>query len=418
MNRILISIVMLVTLASAVFATDGYFSHGYGTQSKGIGGAGVALPLSSLSAVTNPAASVFMEKRFDIGFAIFNPNRQYTVVGNPSGAPGTFGLTPGTVKSDSKVFFIPHFALNWALDDRQHINVAAFGNGGMNTDYGTATFYDPNSSTTGVNLSQLFFSMTYARKINNDHGLGITLIGSVQIFEAKGMTSFGNFSRDAQHLTNNKNDFSLGYGARIGYLGNILPKLSIGASFQTKIYMAELNDYKGLFAQQGDFDIPANWTVGLAYKATDKLTLVGDVQHIYYSDIKSVGNKMNPANFQQGIMLGDDNGSGFGWRDMTIYKAGVQVQKGGGWTWRGGYSYGKQPIPSSEVMFNILAPGVIEQHVTFGFSKKVNHDHEISFAATHAFSKEVKGANPMEAPGQQTIKLKMNQWDFEVSYSF
>jgi hypothetical protein len=36
----------------------------------------------------------------------------------------------------------------------------------------------------------------------------------------------------------------------------------------------------------------------------------------------------------------------------------------------------------------------------------------------HGFSKSLTGANPLEAPGQQTIELKMNQWEFEVGYSF
>jgi hypothetical protein len=35
-----------------------------------------------------------------------------------------------------------------------------------------------------------------------------------------------------------------------------------------------------------------------------------------------------------------------------------------------------------------------------------------------AFSRAVKGANPLEVPGLQTIELKMDQWDFELSWSF
>jgi len=33
---------------------------------------------------------------------------------------------------------------------------------------------------------------------------------------------------------------------------------------------------------------------------------------------------------------------------------------------RAGYSHGKQPIPTNETQFNVLAPGVIEDHVTLG----------------------------------------------------
>ena len=35
-----------------------------------------------------------------------------------------------------------------------------------------------------------------------------------------------------------------------------------------------------------------------------------------------------------------------------------------------------------------------------------------------AFSKQVTGPNPLEVPGLQAIELKMDQWDFELSWSF
>ena len=47
-------------LATPALATNGYCSDGYGTQHKGLAGAGAALPLSSLSTATNPAAAAFL----------------------------------------------------------------------------------------------------------------------------------------------------------------------------------------------------------------------------------------------------------------------------------------------------------------------------------------------------------------------
>ena len=77
--------------------------------------------------------------------------------------------------------------------------------------------------------------------------------------------------------------------------------------------------------------------------------------------------------------LGSDGGAGFGWQNRTTVKGGVQLRAGEGWTWRAGYSYGSQPIPDSEAAV---------------------------------------GANPLEVPGLQAIELKMDQWDFELSWSF
>jgi long-chain fatty acid transport protein len=203
---------------------------------------------------------------------------------------------------------------------------------------------------------------------------------------------------------------------RVGYLGEWSKYLSVGASYQTKIWMSKFDEYAGLFAGQGGFDVPANWVAGIAIKPTESVDIAVDVQQVLYSGIASVSNPLLPNLMQ--ARLGSDGGAGFGWKDVTTVKSGVQLRAGEGWTWRAGYSYGKQPIPASEVLFNILAPGVMEQHLTFGFTKLVKDTQAFSLALTRAFSKKVTGPNPLEVPGLQSIQLQMNQWDFELGWSF
>ena len=79
------------------------------------------------------------------------------------------------------------------------------------------------------------------------------------------------------------------------------------------------------------------------------------------------------------------------------------------WTLRAGYAHCRQPIPESEVLFNILAPGVIQDHATVGVSTLLSDKTKLHFALMRAFSNSVEGPNPLEAPGQQKIKLTMDQ---------
>jgi long-chain fatty acid transport protein len=407
-------LLVLGPLAGGAEATNGYFSHGYGTKQKGMAGAGAALPLNTLAAATNPAVMAFVGKRYDVGISLFNPNREYSITGAPSGFPGTFGLTPGTVESDSRYFPIPSFGANWKIDDDSTFGLVLYANGGMNTDYPTSTFY--GSSPTGVDLAQVFVAPTYAHKLGAHHALGVAVLGAYQRFQAQGLQAFGGFSADRSHLTDNGHNNSVGGGARFGYYGEWSSVFSVGASYQTKVKMTKFDNYAGLFAQQGGFDIPATWTAGVAIKPTGAVAIAFDVQQILYSGIKSVGNPLLPGLMQ--APLGSDNAAGFGWKDMTVYKGGIQWAANEDWTFRAGYSYGKQPIPTTEVLFNILAPGVMEQHVTFGLTKAVGKGREFSLAIMRALQKHIDGPNPLEVPGFQSIRLQMNQWEFDISYSF
>ena len=420
---------VLVSLSSTTQATNGYFRHGYGTQYRGMSGAGVALYLNAMGVATNPAMAAYLSSQFDLGFSLFNPNRQYTVGGAPSGYPGTFPLMVGTVESDSKIFFIPNFGINLKLPAATHaFNLAVFGNGGMNTDYAnTATFDYVNPAytpPTGVDLSQLFVAATYALEVAPNQSLGVSGIFAWQRFRAEGINVFGDvgFSSDPANLSNNDYATSTGLGVRLGYLGQLHSKLSVGASYQFKIDMSAFDEYAGLFAQQGDFDIPANWTVGFAIKPNDMFAAAFDLQKILYSDVRSVGNSLvlpmlpngqpNPA-FRQ---LGDADGPGFGWDDMTIYKFGLQWTANESTVLRGGYSFTEQPIPSSEVLFNILAPGVIEQTVTLGLSRTLSQKLTLNVALMHGFSNTVSGPNPLDP--FETIDLEMNQWEGDISISW
>ena len=402
-----------VLIALPAFATDGYFSNGYGVQHKGMAGAGVALAFEPMSAATNPAALGFLDSQMEVGVAWFSPDRDYTVTGSPSGYPGTFGLMPGKVVSGSKSFFIPDVGVTWRLRDSLAFGLTLYGNGGMNTDYQAPTF---GSSPTGVDLSQAFVGATLAWKPAENQSLGITGLFGYQRFKATGLGAFAPFSSDGADLSDRGYDSSTGYGLRVGWQGRFGRVFKAGLSYQTKMRMGSFKKYAGLFAEQGGFDIPANWTAGIAFQPADTFTLALDVQKVEYSGVKSVGNPFLPNVMT--ARLGDDGGAGFGWRDMTVTKLGMAWNATPEWTLRAGYSYGRQPIPDSEVLFNILAPGVVEQHATLGTTYSSPAGHTFSLSVMRALGKTVTGPNPLEAPGQQQISLHMTQWEVEAGYGF
>ena len=88
--------ILLLFVAPAAFATNGYFTHGQGTISKAMAGANTALAQEVLDTETNPAAAAFVEKGYSASLALFSPDRKYTVAGAPSGVATCSESTAGT----------------------------------------------------------------------------------------------------------------------------------------------------------------------------------------------------------------------------------------------------------------------------------------------------------------------------------
>jgi long-chain fatty acid transport protein len=420
-SKIFLSIAVFVMIGTSVQATDGYFSHGIGTHYKAMGGAGMSIARSSFIVAMNPAGISFLDTRYDLALALFSPNRQYTVTGNPS--PGGFGLYPGTNKSDKNVFFVPSLGANWKLSEKSALGVAIYGNGGMNTEYpeiGETGVYG-GSAPTGVSLNQMFINATYAFRLGDNHSIGASAVVGYQWFKAYGLESFAMISSDPTNLTNNDNDNSLGIGFRAGYMGQI-SILHIGAFYQSKISMGKFGKYAGLFEGQGSFDIPSSFGVGVGVDIGEKLTLLLDYKRIMYTDVPSISNPyVSPVGQDMMpnpdfIPLGMDGAMGFGWEDMNVIKFGAEIGLSESFILRAGYSYGKQPIPETEMLFNIVAPAVTENHITAGFTKMFGNSNELNFSFMYAPTGSVEGMNAFDPA--QTIKLEMSQLEFEIGFSF
>ncbi len=412
-KQLLSSLALTCALGSfSAFATNGYFTHGYGMTHKGMAGAGVALSEELMSGANNPANILVDGTQFSLGLELFSPDRKYTASIVDNFFPNALYLEAKTQKSDNTLFAIPEFAIGHQLNEKVNIGLLVYGNGGMNTEYnaGTApdgTFY---AGTAGVDLKQLFISPTVSYQFNEQTRVGVSPIYVVQQFEAQGLNNFAAYSQSPQDLSDNETDTSTGVGIQLGINQTINSSLNWGASYRSAVSMQEFDSYRGLFAEQGGFDLPSSIQIGAAFKVTPNNEIIFDWQKINYGEVKSIA---NPINNLMSAPLGADGGAGFGWDDMTIYKLGYQWQRTVQQKIRFGISYTEQPIPSSEVLFNILAPGVQEWHFTTGFSHSFSNKVQLNAMAFYSPAKEVTGANFL-APNQ-ALSIEMEQFGLGVS---
>ena len=425
----------LAGLATSAYATNGYFSHGYGMKAKGMAGVSTTNTEDTFFGANNPAAAAFAGNRIDLGADLFSPIREYSRTGSVGGA----GFMDGDVESDAELFLIPEFGYNRMVNNNLALGVTVYGNGGMNTDYATGQLDmgmcmqgPPNGQPAnmlcgqdalGVDLMQLIIAPTAAFKIAPNHSIGISPLLGYQRFKAYGLQGFSPLSNDPSNLTNNDYDDGFGWGVRVGYLGKITPTITIGAAYASKMDFQEFDKYSGLFAEQGDFDIPENYNLGIAWQATPALKLALDYQRINYSGVDSVSNTSEPAiSFPCGngnpTCLGGSSGIGFGWEDMDVWKLGMEYKYSKQWTMRAGYSHTDQPIPSADVTFNSVAPAVIDDHITLGFTYTLASGNEVTMAYMHGFSNDVSGPVNQYFPVGGTDKIEMYQNSLGIQYSW
>ncbi len=424
-------IVGLTTISGAALATNGYFSNGYGSKAKSMGGASTAVTGDTFGGANNPATMVWAGDRLDVGAEIFSPPREASRSGSTDGLDGKS-------ESGSNYFLIPEFGYNKMLSKSLSVGVSVYGNGGMNTDYSSnsitgggtavcnnfqtggagvaASSYNLLCGTgrLGVDLSQLIIAPTVAYKVNENHSIGISPLIGYQRFRASGLQGFASLSNTPSSVQNPGYDDSIGYGVRVGYYGKLSDSVSIGAAYASKMDMGKFDKYKGLFAEQGGFDIPENYNIGIAFKATPDLMFALDYQHISYSGVASIHNPSTNAG-----KLGTNNGRGFGWDDVDAVKLGVEYKATHALTLRAGYAHNNNPIQGRDVTFNILAPAVGTEHYTVGGTYDLSKESSLTAFFVYQPENSVSATSLFTALGANggTETIKINQKSLGVSYS-
>lgn len=494
-SSIIAGAVATALAAPAVQATNGYFLIGYGAKTRGMAGAGIAYGQDGLAAATNPAAmGMLSTNRIDAGIELFSPLRDGSL--DASGVdvgPATGGALSGAgvladYDSGATAFAVPNLGAAMRMGDMT-VGLTMTGAGGMNTRYntniynsafgpaigqtstlgllpggasgfaglletgfgipaatinpvlfngsGTGLYEDSTAgagATLGVNLAQMIIAPSISKEISEGQTVGASLLIGYQRFRAYGLGLFKGLSSDASAVTNVGDDDAWGAGVKIGWTGEIGDNLTLGVVATSKIYMQEFDKYKGLFAEQGDFDIPASFGIGLSYQMSPKTAVAVDVTRILYSGVASINNPGPTADeffnaltavLTQGAAgtvsnpLGSDNGWGFGWDDITVVKIGVDHQYDKHWTFRGGLNVGGNPIDNDQNLFNIIAPGIVQTHVTLGATYAFDDYSEVTMTYMRALREDqsytYQGTGSNAAFSYDTA-IGMDQHALEISY--
>jgi len=188
-----------------------------------------------------------------------------------------------------------------------------------------------------------------------------------------------------------------GFAGKVGLTYAATPRLSLGAVYQSETALGDLKTDQASMSMgvsidpgvlQGsptgeyvdmilplageiaveDFQWPATYGIGAAFRPTDRLVLVADVKRIAWSQVMEDfemtftadavpengpfgGLAMDATLFQE-------------WDDQTVFAGGAAYQMTPALTVRAGFNYGKNPVPAQ--FLNALFPAIVESHVTYG----------------------------------------------------
>ncbi len=179
-------------------------------------------------------------------------------------------------------------------------------------------------------------------------------------------------------------DNSYGAGARVD-VGSVLGQgLNWKLSYQSRVNMAAFANYRGVFADQGDFDIPASASASLSYALTPTLAIDAGAQHVQYSAIRPFTSSNLPIRFL--ALLGDSSSPVFAWRDLNVYSLGWTLSEDRIGTIQMRYTTRQQPVPTSRLLENALASATANDMFSLAWSRDFGSRTNLSFSASYATS--------------------------------
>jgi len=245
----------------------------------------------------------------------------------------------------------------------------------------------------------------------NDHQLfGVAAVFATQSYGLSGL-GLHSYERDIpaelrQSVYDPYQESAYGTGIQLALRNELTKGVALDAGFQSRINMDQFANYRGVYAQPADLDIPARAKLGLEFKAGARSWLNVAVERVLYSEVGAFANRNLPGRFLS--LLGDTTSPSFSWNDLTVYSVGWNWDNNKGTSLYVDISSRTQPSPSSRILSQAINADLASNAMTIGFSRQLSMGSRLHVNAAYAPSEYAFGGNVL---GVTTDHL--NQ-DFEL----
>lgn len=463
---------LALLLPLPLLATNGMNMEGYGPIATGMGGASLAFNNGTAAVINNPATLGLLagSARLDLAVGVLGPQIE---VRSPAAANNVFGVPANrTAESTAHAFFMPAFGYARRSGDFVY-GLGVFGQGGMGCEYEPGSWRGLGFglvNRTEVSVGRAIVPLAY--KVNDQLQIAATVdfvwagmdlkmaMSGAQFFDLVDPRSqqFGRasggivqgFSQMMQTLPPGTNvdyayfDFSngnaftgaaqgYGYAAKIGFLFQPSPKLTVGGTYHTETRLSDLKATGSAMSFQlnipgmgrnaqalagdihvRDFEWPAMLGFGVAFRPEPRWLLAADVRHVFWSDVmKQFHMSFNASAAPTNGPFARQNLEATlfqNWDDQTIVYLGAAYQLNNDVTLRFGGNWGRNPIPDQYV--NCLFPATVETHLTTGLGWQLNPKSSIDASFTYGFKASVTNGTGAAISHRQTNAQVMYSYRF------
>lgn len=244
-------------------------------------------------------------------------------------------------------------------------------------------------------LERTLVSSSLVHHLSDTQLVGVSAVFATQSF---GVSGLGQHSYDSNIPADLRSSIyepyaETGYGAgvQLAVRSELTDRVAFDAGYQSRIDMEEFANYRGVYSQPADLDIPARARVGLAFRASDQSWLNVSVERVLYSDVGAFASRNLPGRFLS--LLGDTTSPSFAWDDLTVYSVGWNWADNKGTSWYVDFSSRTQPSPNSRILSQAIDADLAENAMTIGFSRQMSMTSRFNLNAAYAPSEYAFGGN-------------------------
>lgn len=368
---------------------------------------------NAFAGVINPANSVWIADRFDVGaFYVHQKSSLNNHENNPSFPPGKIDLTYRAKNL---------YTADVAIHKQTQLKVCSRA---YDSSFSLAAYTTPSflklrtkkpiriAGTTPLNINNRtdVISAVFSLKLNTTHSIGISIDYLRFSHRRDGFQNSDNPLRSVSpgHVTNNGNDHSNGIGFTVGWRWNMTENLNFGAAWAKKSYCGQYRKYRGFEPHHAENYTPQMFGAGFSYRFTSRFAGRLEVLWSNLGNLPGSNNNVLPNGSLNLNKRGSNKSPGPGLNDATYINIGMGYKLNSMLSLGAGYSHRiKLPRKSSIILSHSYTLQTIYDMLSLGAN--VNYDrYDFFLSFSYGFKNRVTGMMPKEVGGGRFSGEKQN----------